>query len=157
LRDSDGYDGYKEESITVGRTISVSRLIGIRKKHQPDGKPGYIRADTVHQGDLDGVKSVYHVNLVDEVTQWEILICVDVTTEASMAYVLTEALRLFPFVIIGFHSDNGGENINGSVSVVLQKLLIEQTKSRSSRCNDNALIERKNGPYEPCRVCKNHA
>src|SRR3989344_4211908 len=36
-------------------------------------------------------------------------------------------------------------NINGSASAVLQKLLIEQTKSRSGRCNDNALIESKNG------------
>lgn len=138
-------DAYKEKSITVGRTISVSRSIGIRKKPQPNGKPGYIRADTVHQGDLDGVKGVYHINLVDEVTQWEILVCVDSITEESMAYVLHQALEFFPFVIIGFHSDNGGENINGSVSVVLQKLLIEQTKSRSGRCNDNALIESKNG------------
>ncbi len=140
-----GSDAYQEKALTMGRTISVSRAIGIRKKPQPDGKPGYIRADTVHQGDLDGVKGVYHVNLVDEVTQWEILVCVDSITEGSMAYVLAEALRFFPFVIIGFHSDNGGENINGSVSAVLQKLLIEQTKSRSGRCNDNALIESKNG------------
>ena len=71
----------REVSLTVERTISVSRSIGIRKKPQPNGKPGYIRADTVHQGDLDGVKGVYHVNLVDEVTQWEILICVDSITE----------------------------------------------------------------------------
>ena len=138
-------DPYKEKSLTVGRTISVSRSIGIRKKPQPNGKPGYIRADTVHQGDLDGVKGVYHVNLVDEVTQWEILICVDSITEKSMAYVLHQALQFFPFAIIGFHSDNGGENINGSVSLVLQKLLVEQTKSRSGKCNDNALIESKNG------------
>ncbi len=138
-------DTYKEISITVGRTISVNRAIGIRKKPQPDGKPGYIRADTVHQGDLDGVKGVYHINLVDEVTQWEILICVDSIGEKSMAFVLHEALEFFPFKIINFHSDNGGENINGSVSLVLQKLLIEQTKSRSGRCNDNALIESKNG------------
>lgn len=138
-------DQYKEKSLTVGRTISVLRSIGIRKKPQPNGKPGYIRADTVHQGDLDGVKGVYHVNLVDEVTQWEILICVDSITEKSMAYVLNQALHFFPFVVIGFHSDNGGENINGSVSLVLQKLLIEQTKSRSGKCNDNALIESKNG------------
>jgi hypothetical protein len=62
-----------------------------------------------------------------------------------MASVLDLALAFFPFVIFGFHSDNGGENINGSVSAVLQKLLIEQTKSRSGRCNDNALIESKNG------------
>ena len=123
----------------------MSRSIGIRKKPQPNGKPGYIRADTVHQGDLDGVKGVYHVNLVDEVTQWEILICVDSITEKSMAYVLHQALQFFPFAIIGFHSDNGGENINGSVSLVLQKLLVEQTKSRSGKCNDNALIESKNG------------
>ena len=138
-------DSYKEKSMTAGRTISVNRSIGIRKKPQPGGKPGYVRADTVHQGDLDGIKGVYHINLVDEVTQWEILICVDSITEGSMAYVLNEALKYFPFMIIGFHSDNGGENINGSVSIVLQKLLIEQTKSRSGRCNDNALIESKNG------------
>lgn len=140
-----GSDVYKESALTVGRTISVSRSIGMRKKPQPNGKPGYIRVDTVHQGDLDGIKGVYHINLVDEVTQWEILVCVDSITEASMAYVLAEALRFFPFVIIGFHSDNGGENINGSVSAVLQKLFIEQTKSRSGKCNDNALVESKNG------------
>ena len=140
-----GSDTYKEKSVTIGRTISVNRSIGIRKKPQPDGKPGYIRADTVHQGDLEGVKGVYHVNLVDEVTQWEILFCVESITEGSMAYVVEQALKLFPFVIIGFHSDNGGENINGSVSEILQKQFIEQTKSRSGRCNDNALIECKNG------------
>ena len=142
LRDS---ETYKESALTIGRTISVARSIGIRKKPQPNGKPGYIRADTVHQGDLEGVKGVYHINLVDEVTQWEILVCVDSITEGSMAYVLHLALEFFPFIIVGFHSDNGGENINSNVSEVLQKLLIEQTKSRSGRCNDNALIESKNG------------
>lgn len=140
-----GSDAYQEKALTAGRTMSVCRAIGIRKKPQPNGKPGYIRADTVHQGDFEGVKGVYHINLVDEVTQWEILVCVDSITESSMAYVLAEALRFFPFVIIGFHSDNGGENINSEVAKVLQKRLIEQTKSRSGRCNDNALIESKNG------------
>lgn len=140
-----GTDSYREKSMTVGRTIAVARAIGIRKKPQPNGKPGYIRADTVHQGDFLGVKGVYHINLVDEVTQWEILCCVDSITEMSMAYVLAQALDLFPFVIAGFHSDNGGENINGSVGALLQAQFIEQTKSRSGRCNDNALIESKNG------------
>lgn len=140
-----GSDAYQERALTIGRTVSVLRAIGIRKKPRPNGIPGYIRADTVHQGDLDGVKGVYHINLVDEVTQWEILVCVDAITEAEMAYVLHLALLLFPFVILGFHSDNGGETINGSVSAVLQRLLIEQTKSRSGRCNDNALVESKNG------------
>lgn len=140
-----GTSRYEEHAITVGRTMAVSSSIGIRKRPEPNGKPGYIRADTVHQGDFEGVKGVYHINLVDEVTQWELLICVDSIGENSMAYVLNETLRFFPFVILGFHSDNGGENINGGVSVVLQKLLIEQTKSRSGKCNDNALNESKNG------------
>src|SRR3989338_8255271 len=140
-----GTSRYGEHAITVGRTMAVSSSIGIRKRPEPNGKPWYIRADTVHQGDFEGVKGVYHINLVDEVTQWELLICVDSIGENSMAYVLEETLRFFPFVILGFHSDNGGENINGSVSTVLQKLLIEQTKLRTGKCNDNALNESKNG------------
>jgi hypothetical protein len=27
----------------------------------------------VHQGDWDGAKGVYHLNAVDEVTQWEVV------------------------------------------------------------------------------------
>src|SRR3989338_6702903 len=136
---------YTSHSLTFTHTQAVQRNIGERRKPDPQGKPGYLRVDTVHQGDLDKEKGVYHINLVDEVTQWEILVCVDSITEESMAYVLHLALGFFPFIIAGFHSDNGGENINGSASAVLQKLLIEQTKSRSGRCNDNALIESKNG------------
>jgi len=30
----------------------------------------------VHQGDLDGRKGVYHLNAVDEVTQFEVVISV---------------------------------------------------------------------------------
>src|SRR3989338_1810066 len=140
-----GTSRYKERALTIGRTIAVSSSIGIRKKPQTNGRPGYIRADTVHQGDFEGVKGVYHINLVDEVSQWEWVGCVDSITEDSVAFVLREALASFPFVILGFHSDNGGENINGKVAELLQKQLIEQTKSRSGRCNDNALIEGKNG------------
>ncbi len=43
--------------------------IGQRRAPQPNGMPGYIRIDSVHQGDQDGVKGVYHINAVDCVTQ----------------------------------------------------------------------------------------
>ena len=142
---------YQEHSTTVGKTQSVQRAIGIRKKPQPDGKPGFLRVDTVHQGDFEGVKGVYHINIVDEVTHFEILWCVEDITEATMARVFEETMRMFPFTIINFHSDNGGENINKSVAKVLGDLLIEQTKSRSGRCNDNALVESKN-----CSVVRKH-
>jgi hypothetical protein len=101
--------------------------------------------DTVHQGDLDGKKGVYHINLVDEVTQWEIVVCVETISEAHLLTVLAEALAAFPFVILGFHSDNGSEFVNEKTAELLNKLLIEQTKSRSGRTNDNALVEGKNG------------
>jgi hypothetical protein len=50
-----------------------------------------------------------------------------------------------PFVILGFHSDNGSEYINGRVAKLLQKLMVEQTQSRARHCNDKALAESKNG------------
>ena len=54
-------------------------------------------------------------------------------------------LAQFPFRIRGFHSDNGSELINHKVERLLKTLLIEQTKSRPRRSNDNGLVESKNG------------
>jgi len=101
--------------------------------------------DTVHQGDFNGEKGVYHINMVDAVLQWEIVLCVETISEAHLAPILEIALGLFPFLIVNFHSDNGSEYINAVVAKLLNKLLIEQTKSRSNRTNDNALVEGKNG------------
>ena len=42
--------------------------IGERTKPINNGQPGFLRVDSVHQGDKDGEKGVYHINLVDEVT-----------------------------------------------------------------------------------------
>jgi transposase InsO family protein len=136
---------YRENAQTLAKTRSVNRAIGQRRKPNPQGRPGFLRVDTVHQGDLDGEKGVYHVNIVDEVTQWEIVVCVAAISEDHLGPLLEAALALFPFAIINFHSDNGGEFINGTVAAILNKLLAEQTKSRSGRTNDNALIESKNG------------
>jgi len=133
----------------VGRNLTKTaptRInIGKRRKPEPNGKPGYIRVDTVHQGDLGKVKGVYHVNLVDEVVQWEIIGSVEAISENFIIPILEAAIEHFPFKIIGFHSDNGSEYINYVVANLLNKLLIEQTKSRARHTNDNALVESKNG------------
>jgi hypothetical protein len=99
----------------------------------------------VHQGDQDGVKGVYHINAVDEVTQWEIVGSVEQISEAFLLPMLEGMLAQFPFQILGFHSDNGSEYINHLVAELLRKLLIEQTKSRPRHSNDNGLAESKNG------------
>ncbi|WP_419597524.1 DDE-type integrase/transposase/recombinase, partial [Thiolapillus sp.] len=110
-----------------------------------NGQPGYIRIDTVHQGDLDKQKGVYHINVVDEVTQFEVVCCVERISERYLIPALEQLLETFPFVVQGFHSDNGSEYINRKVAKLLEKLRIEFTKSRPRHSNDNALAESKNG------------
>ena len=62
--------------------------------------------DTVHQGDRDGQKGVYHLNIVDAVSQWEIIGCVSLISERYLVPVLKDLLTQYPFAIHGFHSDN---------------------------------------------------
>jgi len=127
------------------KTRPVTTAIGERRAPAPNHQPGYLRVDSVHQGDQDGVKGVYHINTVDCVTQYEGVATCERISEAFLIPVLEELLVGFPFVIKGFHSDNGSEYINHDVTKMLNKLLVEeQTKSRSRHCNDNALVESKN-------------
>jgi transposase InsO family protein len=137
--------GYRKQRAVYHCTRAVQVAIGQRRAPQPEGRPGYLRVDTVHQGDRDGVKGVYHINAVDEVTQWEVVSAAAQISEAALKPVLEAMLRQFPFRVLGFHSDNGSEFINHIVAGLLNKLLIEQTKSRPRHCNDNALVECKNG------------
>lgn len=136
---------YRRIRIHFTKTRPTPVAIGERRRPRPDGRPGYIRVDTVHQGDLDGNKGVYYINAVDEVTQFEIVCAVEKISENYLIPVLELLLEQFPFVILGFHSDNGSEYINRSVAALLNKLLIELTKSRPRHSNDNALAESKNG------------
>ena len=135
---------YQAQRVSFVKTRAVCNPIGLRKAPSPNGRAGYVRIDTVHQGDLDGVKGVYHITCVDEVSQWQVQACVQGISEAFLLPVLALILQQFPFEIAGFHSDNGSEYINGRVAKLLQKLLVEQTKSRSRHSNDNALAESKN-------------
>ena len=127
------------------KTRSKTSHIGERRKPQPDGKPGYLRIDTVHQGDWDKQKGVYHINAVDEVIQMEMVLSLEKISERYLIPILKQLLADFPLVIQGFHSDNGSEYINKRVAELLEKLRIEFTKSRSRQTNDNALVESKNG------------
>jgi len=136
---------YKRHRQTFTKTHPVNNSIGERRKPHPEGKPGYIRVDSVHQGDQDSVKGLYHINAVDEVTQFQVVFTVERITELFMIPALETMLATFPFVIKGFHADNGSEYINKSVANMLEKLHVDLTKSRSRQTNDNALVESKNG------------
>src|ERR1700681_4946497 len=130
---------YRQRNTSYQPTRPTVIPIGERRKPRPQGWPGYLRIDTVHQGDWDGLKGIYHINAVDEVTQWEIVAATPQISELWLIPLLETMLAQFPFVIRGFHSDNGSEFINQTVSKLLNKLMIEQTKSRPRRSNDNGL------------------
>jgi hypothetical protein len=138
-------EGYRKRNASYQPTRPTAIPIGERRKPRPEGRPGYVRIDTVHQGDQDGHKGLYHINAVDEVTQWEIVAATPQISERWLIPVLEQMLEQMPFVIRGFHSDNGSEFINYRVAQLLGKLWIEQTKSRACRTGDNGLVEAKNG------------
>jgi transposase InsO family protein len=137
--------GYRKRLALYEGTKPTAVSIAERRRPEPQGKPGYLRVDTVHQGDWDGAKGVYHINAVDAVTQWQVIGCASRISEAYLQPVLEAILHQFPFRIQGFHSDNGSEYVNHTVAGLLDKLLIEFTKSRANHSQDNALVEGKNG------------
>ncbi|MDN5874354.1 MAG: transposase family protein, partial [Sinobacteraceae bacterium] len=115
------------------------------RRPQPDGQPGFVRVDSVHQGDLDGAKGVYHINVIDAVTQYEVVGSVPRINESFLLPLLEDLINAFPFVIRGLHADNGSEYINYRVAAMLDKLRVtEFTKSRARQTTDNALVESKN-------------
>lgn len=123
----------------VNHTKPTLVPIGLTQQPENFGWPGSIRIDTVHQRD------VYHVNAVDEVTQWEVVVCVPTISEQFMLPALAQIVDQYPFTVFNFHSDRGSENINYLVAELLTRLQIRQTKSRSRHPSDNALVETKNG------------
>lgn len=137
--------GYGKQAAVFEPTRPSAVSIGERRRPDPQGRPGFLRVDTVHQGDWDGAKGVYHLNAVDTVTQWQVVGCASKISESFLLPVLEAILHQFPFRILGFHADNGSEFINHDVARLLGKLLVEFTKSRACRSQDNALVEGKNG------------
>ena len=141
-----GSAAYRKIRVRVEHTQARQVSIAERRKPEPQGRPGYVRVDTVHQGQHDGQPGVYHINAVDTVTQWEVVGCTETISERHLIPVLEAMLHQFPFRILGFHCDNGSEFLNRTVVQLLNKLLVEEfTKSRAYRTTDNALVEGKNG------------
>src|SRR5271165_695709 len=137
--------GYRKQRRVWTHTRPTPLRIGVRRAPAPNGLPGYIRIDTVHQGNQDGFRGVYHINAIDIVTQWQLVAAVERISEAYLLPVIALLLEGFPFAIRGFHSDSGSEYINQDVAKLLEKLRVEFTKSRPRQTNDNALAECKNG------------
>lgn len=137
---------YRNQRTVLSKTRPTRGVdIGVRRAPAPEGRAGFIRIDSVHQGDEDGAKGLYHINAVDCVTQWQVVATVSTISEMHLLPVIEQLLAQFPFEILGFHADNGSEYVNHAVARLLEKLRIEFTRSRPRHSNDNGLAETKNG------------
>ena len=136
-------EAYRKRNTSYQPTRPTPIPIGERRKPRPQGLPGYLRIDTVHQGDQDGVKGLYHINAVDEVTQWEIVAATPQISELlADSAAGSDAGSSFPFAIRGFHSDNGSEFINYTVAACW-------TNCSSSRPNRGRTIPATTGWWSP--------
>ena len=108
-----GRRAYRSARTTFRATRGAISSIGKRRRPRPEGRPGFVRVDTVHSGDLGGEKGAYVINMVDEVTQFQQLAAVPRITEHFMVPVLAALVGAFPFRVLGFHADNGSEYIDG--------------------------------------------
>jgi hypothetical protein len=120
--------GYQAKRGLWTKTKGASVAIGQRRAPAPEGRAGFIRIDSVHQGDFDGLKGVYHINAVDCVTQFELVATCERISEAYLLPALESLLEDFPFTVLGFHADNGSEYINHTVARLLDKLRVEATQ-----------------------------
>ena len=115
--------------------------IGLRRAPEPNGRPGYLRVDTIHQGGRHGEKGLYLINLVDQITQFEFIGAVAGISERFLVPLFKGLLLSFPFPIRGFHADIGSEYINYRVAELLNKLHIgEFTKSRARHSYDKSWV-----------------
>ena len=71
-----GRRAYRSARTTFRATRGAISSIGKRRRPRPEGRPGFVRVDTVHSGDRDGEKGAYVINMVDEVTQFQQLAAV---------------------------------------------------------------------------------
>ena len=136
---------YRRQATVFEPTRPSVIHIGERRRPEPNGRPGFLRLDTVHQGDWESEKGVYHINAVDAVTQHEAVGCVPRINAETLKPILEAIFHQFPFPILGAHFDNGSEYINYTIDEMLKALMVEFTKSRACRSQDNALVEGKNG------------
>jgi hypothetical protein len=139
--------GYRNPAAVFEQTRPTGMSIGERRRSGPHGRPGFLGVDTVHQGDWEGAKWVYHINAVDAVTRWQVVDCASKISEVCLLPVLEAVLAQFPFVVLGFHVDNGSEYINHRVAKMLEKLHAEFTKAGPAAVRTTHWWRARTGPW----------
>ena len=63
--------------IVFAKTDTVCNSSGVCWAPRPEGRAGFVRIDSVHHGDEDGMKEAYHITCLDSIAQWQVESCVE--------------------------------------------------------------------------------
>jgi hypothetical protein len=115
----------------------------------PDA-PGVIEADTVaHCGPTLIGEFARTLTMTELVTGWTENHSIRNNASKWILAGIEQLRERFPFALVIFDSDSGGEFINHEVAAWLQARDIEQTRSRPYQKNDQAQVESKNNHVVP--------
>ena len=126
----------------------MKNTIPIKTDQWQEERPGFLEGDTVaHCGTSTRGMFVYSLNAVDIASAWTETRAMWGKGEMGAVGAFEEIEAALPFPLCGFDSDNGSEFINHHFCTYLRKKrkrMVEQTRSRPYKKNDNAHIEQKN-------------
>jgi 5S rRNA maturation endonuclease (ribonuclease M5) len=125
----------------------IRNHIPIKTEQWDESRPGFIEADTVaHCGDnIEGMYA-HTLDTVDIATSWTEQRATWGKGYSGVMDQIIDIEKSLPFPLLGFDSDNGGEFINWHLYRYFRERedLVEYTRSRAYKKNDNAHIEQKN-------------
>lgn len=125
----------------------VRRQVPLRDHPATAAEPGWLQADTVfHCGESTRGSFVCSLTMVCTCTQWTSLRATWNRSDRVIHGRIAEEEKRLPFALRGFHTDNGGEFINGTLVRYFHErpVPVVQTRSRPYCKNDNCHAEQKN-------------
>jgi hypothetical protein len=125
----------------------LRKKIPIKTNQWDESRPGFLEADTVaHCGESTSGMYVNTIDFVDIATGWTEQRAVWGKGESGVLEQIKNIEKTFPFSILGFDCDNGGEFLNYHLlrHFTERKQPVQFTRSRAYHKDDNAHIEQKN-------------
>ena len=120
LRRSAAYRTHREK--TPDPKHPVPWTTGERWRPGPFEQPGHVRVVAALQPDLPGRRALYHLILVDEVTQFQFVQSVEDLAPPALGPCLATVREAFPFGLRGFHAGPGAETTSHTAAAVLRIL-----------------------------------
>ncbi|WP_061270904.1 ISNCY family transposase [Leptospira interrogans] len=137
--------GIKGTSMTKQNKYLIDRIPIKTFGEWKDSLPGFTQIDLIaHNG--GNVFGGFFSTLcaTDVCTGWTICILVRDKTMLQMLKALIRLKNVFPYPLLGIHSDNGSEFINESIIRFSEKYHLIFTRGRPYKKNDNPHVEQKN-------------